>query len=138
VGICGFCPSESADPHPSPGLPQSPSAASSELLAAASGGYFLVVVATQTANAFACRSTRRPPWQLGWCANRLLCVAVAVEFAAALVMLWTPLAHTLGQADPGLVGWGLAALAAVVLLLVDAGWKAVRGLVAAPRDAGAG
>jgi magnesium-transporting ATPase (P-type) len=98
----------------------------SALLATASGAYFLVVVLAQSANAFACRSTRRPPWRLGWCANRLLCVAVTVELAAALAMLWTPLAHALGQADPGPVGWGLAAAAAVLLLLVDAGWKSVR------------
>ena len=97
------------------------------LLARASGAYFLVVVTTQTANAFACRSTRLPPWRLGWCANRLLCLAVTVEFAAALVMLWTPLAGALGQADPGPVGWGIAVGAAVLLVLVDAGWKAVRG-----------
>ena len=50
-----------------------------DLLATASGAYFLVVVATQSANAFACRSTRLPPWRLGWCANRLLCVAVTVD-----------------------------------------------------------
>jgi magnesium-transporting ATPase (P-type) len=104
------------DPAPSPGL-----------LAAASGSYFLSVVATQSANAFACRSTRRPPWRLGWCTNRLLCVAVSVEFAAALVMLlWEPIAQTLGHADPGAVGWGLAAAAAGLLLLADAAWKAAR------------
>jgi calcium-translocating P-type ATPase len=108
------------------------------LLASASGAYFLVVVTTQTANAFACRSTRRTPWQLGWCANRLLCIAVTVEFVAALAMLWTPLAHALGQADPGPVGWALAAAAAVLLVLVDAGWKAVRGRRSGPRVGPAG
>ena len=104
------------DPAPSAGL-----------LATASGAYFLSVVATQTVNAFACRSTRRPPWALGWCTNRLLCVAVAIEFAAALAMLlWEPIADVLGQANPGIVGWGLAGAAAVLLLLADAGWKSVR------------
>jgi magnesium-transporting ATPase (P-type) len=103
-------------PAPSPGL-----------LATASGAYFLSVVATQSANAFACRSTRRPPWRLGWCTNRLLCVAVAVESAAALVMLlWKPIADVLGQASPGVVGWGLAVAAAGILLLADAAWKSVR------------
>jgi calcium-translocating P-type ATPase len=102
-------------------------APSASLLATASGAYFLSVVATQTVNAFACRSTRRPAWQLGWCSNRLLCAAVAVEFAAALVMLlWEPIADTLGQANPGVVGWSLAAAAAVLLLVADAAWKWVR------------
>jgi magnesium-transporting ATPase (P-type) len=87
-------------------------APSSGLLATASGAYFLSVVATQTVNAFACRSTRRPAWALGWCTNRLLCLAVAVEFAAALVMLlWEPVASALGHANPGFLGWGLAGVA---------------------------
>jgi calcium-translocating P-type ATPase len=106
-------------------------APSTSLLGAASGAYFLSVVATQTVNAFACRSTRRPPWALGWCTNRLLCFAVAIEFAAALVMLlWTPIADALGHANPGIVGWSLAAVAAGLLLLADAVWKSVRS---APR-----
>ena len=67
-----------------------------------------------------------------WGANRLLLVAVSVEVAAALVMLSSPLAHTLGQADPGPAGWAVAAGAAVVLLLVDAAWKAGRRHVSGP------
>ena len=47
-------------------------------------------------------------------------------------MLWSPLAHTLGQADPGPAGWAVAAGAAVVLLLVDAAWKAGRRHVSGP------
>ena len=46
---------------------------------AASGAAFMAVVLGQAANAFACRSARRPPWQLGWWTNRLLVLAVAVE-----------------------------------------------------------
>lgn len=104
-------------------------APSSGLLATASGAYFLSVVATQTVNAFACRSTRRPAWALGWCTNRLLCFAVAVELAAALVMLlWEPVAGALGHANPGILGWGLAGVAAALLLLADAGWKSVRSV----------
>jgi magnesium-transporting ATPase (P-type) len=113
LGIGGW---RLGDPAPSAGL-----------LAAASGAYFLSVVATQSVNAFACRSTRRPPWRLGWCTNRLLCIAVAVELAAALVMLlWQPLADVLGHANPGITGWALAAGAAGLLLLADAAWKLVR------------
>ncbi len=115
LGIGGW---RLGDPVPAP-----------DLLASASGAYFLSVVATQSVNAFACRSTRRPPWRLGWCTNRLLCIAVAVEFAGALVMLlWQPLADVLGHANPGVVGWVLAAGAAVLLLVADAGWKALRSV----------
>jgi magnesium-transporting ATPase (P-type) len=106
-----------------PGDPAPPPA----LLAWASGTYFACVVVAQSANAFICRSTRRPPWRLGWCGNRLLCAAVAVEFTVALVMLlWTPAATTLGQADPEPFGWALAVAAGAVLLIADAAWKAAR------------
>jgi magnesium-transporting ATPase (P-type) len=88
------------------------------LLAAASGTYFLVVVAAQSANAFACRSTRWPPWHLGWGTNRLLVGAVLVEGAAAAALLLVPpLAAALGHAAPPALGWA-AAIAATVLLLV--------------------
>jgi len=40
-------------------------------LAAASGAAFAAVVFGQVANAFACRSTVRPVWRLGWRTNRL-------------------------------------------------------------------
>ncbi len=105
-----------------PGDPAPPSG----LLAAASGAYFLTVVLAQKANALACRSTRRPPWRLGWTTNRLLLVAGATELLVALLMVYTGLAAVLGQAPPGPLGWSIAVAAAGVLLLVDATWKAVR------------
>ncbi len=43
-------------------------------LYAASGAAFLSVVVGQAANAFACRSTRRPAWELGWFSNRFLLI----------------------------------------------------------------
>jgi calcium-translocating P-type ATPase len=93
------------------------------LLAGASGAYFLTVVTTQTVNAFACRSTRRPAWRLGWFTNRLLVPAAALELLAALLMLLTPVAGVLGQAPPGPLGWTIALAAAGLLLLADAAWK---------------
>ncbi len=103
------------DPPPSAGL-----------LAAASGAYFLTVVLAQKANAMACRSTRRPPWRLGWFTNRLLLAAGAVELVVALLTLYTGLAGVLGQAPPGPLGWSVAVASAALLLLVDATWKVVR------------
>jgi magnesium-transporting ATPase (P-type) len=96
------------------------------LLAAASGAYFLTVVLAQTANAFACRSTRRPPWRLGWWSNRVLVVGATIEAVLALLLLYTSVAAVLGQSPPGLLGWAMALAGAGVLLAVDAGWKAVR------------
>jgi magnesium-transporting ATPase (P-type) len=96
------------------------------LLAMASGAYFVTVVLTQKANALACRSTRRTPWQLGWTTNRLLLVAGGVELVLAMLTLVTGLAPVLGQAPPGPLGWSMALAAAAALLLVDASWKAVR------------
>ena len=109
-------------------------APSSALLAAASGAYFLTVVLTQTANAQACRSTRRAPWQLGLLTNPLLLAASALELAVAVLMLQTPVAAFLGQAPPGALGWQIALAAAGLLLLVDLAWKVVRGRVTAPRS----
>jgi magnesium-transporting ATPase (P-type) len=110
-------------------LPGDAAAPSAPLLAAASGAYFLTVVLTQKANAFACRSTRRPPWQLGWRTNPLLLGAGATELVLALLMLYTGLAGVLGQAPPGGLGWAVALAAVGVLLLVDTAWKAWRAQV---------
>jgi len=83
-------------------------------------------VLAQTANAFACRSTRRPPWRLGWWSNRVLVVGATIEAVLALLLLYTSVAAVLGQSPPGLLGWAMALAGAGVLLAVDAGWKAVR------------
>ena len=94
---------------------------------AASGAAFMTVVIAQTANAFACRSATRRPSQLGWASNRLLIPAAAAELAFSLVVLFVaPIAGELEHANPPLVGWLVAALAAGALLAVDAAWKAQR------------
>ncbi|WP_152190176.1 cation-translocating P-type ATPase [Georgenia satyanarayanai] len=115
----GWSPGE---PFPGPGV-----------LAAASGAAFLAVIFSQVANAFACRSSSRPPWHLGWGGNRLLLIAVTASVSLALVLLWVPpLAHALGHTVPPPVGWAVAAAAAGTTLAVDALDKRMRS--ASARD----
>ena len=100
-----------------------------QIALAASGAAFLTVVLAQIANAFACRSFRQTPWQLGWLTNRLLVAAVGVALLIALVMLaWNPIAELLGQALPGVVGGVIAVASMPVLLAVDAlvKWRVLR------------
>ncbi|NTV40318.1 MAG: cation-transporting P-type ATPase, partial [Demequinaceae bacterium] len=74
-------------------------------LATASGAAFAAVVLGQVANAFACRSSTRPPWRLGWLSNRLLGPAVVVGAAiSAAALLVPPVASALGQRAPGVAG----------------------------------
>jgi magnesium-transporting ATPase (P-type) len=96
-------------------------------LAAASGAAFMTVVFAQSANAFACRSSSRPPWELGWGTNRLLVLAVAIELAFSFVVLWVPpIAELLGQWNPPLWGWIVAIASMPILLGVDALDKRLR------------
>jgi calcium-translocating P-type ATPase len=98
-----------------------------DVLAAASGAAFAAVVFGQMANAFACRSTRQPPWRLGWMTNRLLVAAVAVELVAlAGFLMIPPLADALGHSVPALLPAGLALLTAPALLAADAAAKTFR------------
>ncbi len=93
-------------------------------LFAASGAAFLTVVIAQTANAFACRSSTRPAWRLGWFTNRFLLVAVVIELGFAIAMLAVPAAaHLLDQTWPPMEAWILVLLSAPGVLLVDAVWK---------------
>jgi magnesium-transporting ATPase (P-type) len=95
--------------------------------AAAAGAAFMAVVLAQSANAYACRSSTRTPWSLGWSTNRLLLPAVAVEIAISLVVLLVPgIASELDQAPPPAAGWAVALAAPAVLLAVDALDKRVR------------
>lgn len=96
-------------------------------LMAASGAAFMTIVLAQTANAFACRSSTRWPGALGWFGNRLLVVAVVVELAFSLLVLWWPaVAELLGQANPPLAGWAVALASMPILIAVDAADKALR------------
>ncbi len=97
-------------------------------LAAASGAAFAAVVFGQMANAFACRSARRPPWRLGWTSNRLVVGAVAVELAALAAFLFVgPVASALDHAAPTLWPAVVALLAAPAVLGADAAYKKWRG-----------
>ena len=90
-------------------------------LATASGAAFTAVVLGQAANAFACRSTRDRPGQLGWFSNRLLLFSVAVELVMLVGFLYIgPVARLLDQRPPSLAGFAVAACAAPAVLLVDA------------------
>ncbi len=105
-----------------------------DTLAAASGATFLTVVLAQSANAFACRSSSRTPWALGWWTNRLLPGAIAVGLAFSLAALLIPrLADTLGQAWPTPAGLSVAVLSIGVLLGVDVLDKRLRRARGGPR-----
>lgn len=93
---------------------------SAKLLATASGGAFAAVVLGQAANAFACRSSVRPPWSLGWTTNRLVLWGVAAEVVLlALLLHVEPVADVMRQAPPSTLGWTLALGAVPALLVVD-------------------
>jgi magnesium-transporting ATPase (P-type) len=93
-------------------------------LYAASGAAFLTVVVGQSANAFACRSSRRPAWQLGWRSNRFLVLAVLAGFAFAVALVLIPAAaDLLDQQWPPAGAWIVILAAAPGVILVDALWK---------------
>jgi magnesium-transporting ATPase (P-type) len=91
------------------------------MLTAASGAAFAAVVLGQSANAFACRSTRRNVVQVGWRSNRLLLLGVAVGLVALVVFLAVPpIADLLRQTWPSGPGWLVALGTVPAVLLVDA------------------
>jgi magnesium-transporting ATPase (P-type) len=84
----------------------------------------MTVVVAQSANAFACRSSSRPAWRLGWLTNRFLIVAVIVELAFAIAVVTIPAAaRLLDHRWPPAATWVLVLLSAPAVLLVDATWK---------------
>ena len=100
--------------------------ASSADLAMASGAAFTAVVLGQFATAFACRSTSRPAWRMGWQGNRLLVGAVGVELLILVgLLLVPPVADLLGMAPPPPLGLVTAAAAVPLVLIADAATKAL-------------
>ncbi len=94
------------------------------LLMGASGAAFTAVVLGQAANAFACRSASRTPWQLGWFSNRLLFWAVLAELGALAIFLFvSPVSAVLGQLPPPAWGFAVAALAVPAVLAADWAYK---------------
>ena len=95
---------------------------------------FMATVSGQMAKVFACRSSTRPPWQLGWRTNHLLFPAVALAgLVSGLALSVAPVARTFDQALPSLVGWLIAVATAPVVLVVGA--TAKRLTQRAPRAA---
>jgi magnesium-transporting ATPase (P-type) len=89
-------------------------------VAAASGAAFCAVVLGQLANAYACRSTRYPPWRIRR-TNHLLHVAVAVELVALAVFVLVPaVADLLGHAPPPTAAFAVACMTAPAVLAADA------------------
>jgi magnesium-transporting ATPase (P-type) len=97
------------------------------VLAAASGAAFAAVVLGQLGNAFACRSETRWVGRIDLRSNPLLIGAVAVELVLLAVFLAPPLAVVLGGSPPPALGWALALMAPMAVVLADAAHKAVRG-----------
>ncbi|MCC6435861.1 MAG: cation-transporting P-type ATPase [Acidimicrobiales bacterium] len=96
-------------------------------LAAASGAAFSAVVLGQIANAFACRSARRPVWRTGWRGNRLLVGAVAVELVALVGFIGVgPVARLLEHRPPPLAGLLVALCAVPAVWSADALHKHLR------------
>jgi magnesium-transporting ATPase (P-type) len=101
---------------------------SATTLATASGAAFTAIVLGQMANAFACRSSTRPAWRLGWGSNPLLVWAVGIELLILLAMLIVPpVANLLGHRPPTPLGLALAVGAVPAVLAADGLAKAVTG-----------
>lgn len=99
------------------------------LMAAASGTAFATIVLGQLANAFACRSSRRPVWAVDPRSNPLMLGAVGFELVLLLLFLgFGPIAALLGGGLPTLLGWLLAAAAVPAVVLADAAAKATTHL----------
>ncbi len=97
------------------------------LLLVASGSAFATIAVCQMANAFACRSSAQPVWKMALLGNRLVLAAVVAELALLVLFLGVPdVAHLLGGGWPSPLGWLAAALAGIVLVLVDGVAKHVR------------
>jgi calcium-translocating P-type ATPase len=96
-------------------------------LATASGAAFTAVVLGQMANAFACRSSTRPVWRLGWRGNPLLLWAIGIELLILVAMLVVPaVADLLGQRLPSPLGLLLAVCGVPAVLMADSVHKLLR------------
>ena len=79
------------------------------------------------ANAFACRSSVQPVWEMSLLGNKLVLAAVAAELVLLMIFLGVPgVAHLLGGGWPSPLGWLAAAVAGVALVLVDGAAKHAR------------
>ncbi len=93
-------------------------------LEAASGAAFLAVVLAQFANAMACRSARRAPWELGWARNRWLLWAIGIEGVVVACFVFVPaVAGLLEHRPPPAAAWLVILAAPFGLLGIDLLWK---------------
>jgi magnesium-transporting ATPase (P-type) len=107
--------------------PGAPLADSGSLYATATTMSLAGIVACQLGNAFACRSTHRSSWRLGFSTNRMLLLGIGVEIALILLIVYTPaLASVFGLAPLGLGHWALLATFGPLLLGLEEVCKAVR------------
>jgi magnesium-transporting ATPase (P-type) len=91
------------------------------VLQSASGAAWAAVVLGQVANTFACRSRSQPAWRVPVRTNPLIPVAVSVEIAILVALIWIgPAASLLGHAPPTSAGWVVALSAPAVLIIADA------------------
>jgi sodium/potassium-transporting ATPase subunit alpha len=78
------------------------------------------VIATQIANAFACRSSSVSILTLGFFSNRLLLAGIGADVLLAVFIVYTPLGNSLFACSPiGINVWLLLIPFAVMLLAVD-------------------
>jgi len=91
-----------------------------ELLTTASGTAFAAIALGQMANAFACRSTRKPVWRLSIRDNPWVLAAVGAELLLLVGFLGVPwLAELLGGAWPSTLGWTAAMVSPAAVIAVD-------------------
>jgi magnesium-transporting ATPase (P-type) len=102
----------------------------SGLLALGSGTAFATIALAQMANAWACRSETAPVWRIPAIGNPLIIAAVLAELALLVVFVgFPPLAELLGGSWPSALGWALALLGAVALMVSDTIHKRVRSRI---------
>jgi potassium/sodium efflux P-type ATPase len=117
------------------GWPGDPLPTSGRTIETLSTMVFAAIVATQMANAFACRSNPASLWSIGPLSNRLLVGAVVVEAAALAAFVYVgPIADLLRQRPLGLAQWLPVLLTPIVFLAAEEARKAVARRRAAPGD----
>ena len=90
------------------------------VLAVASGSAFVAVVAGQTANVFACRSSSRMAFRIPISKNPAIIGALLVSWAVVVLLLFVPgLARLMGHAPPSAPGFLVALLAFPAVLGAD-------------------
>jgi magnesium-transporting ATPase (P-type) len=78
------------------------------------------IVGCQVGNAFACRSSREPIWQLGFASNRALLIGIAAEILLLMLLMYLPpLAAVFGLAPLGRWHWLVLVSFGPLLLVLE-------------------